>query len=355
MLRPAQAVLAFFLLVSLMISGVVLWPDEPQSPRPPTSPNADQQLIQLLREQKEIQASIAVATEKIAKRLKTIEKSVTPHDSAAPSQPPSLSVMSPSDGGGGSVSVAFPGVMWGLLGLIVTSVGLGSALVYVFNGKWGKAAIAGASGALGFLCTISTPTLFDTKVEKLFNFDFSLPKEIRITGAPSEQSITVYVPQVSSARIEFKCREDFLVGPFPDGYADNNDMKSISPDKVSTAFGPLGLKVTYIIEKLTSNKDPDEINKTLIMVLLIGSADKRALVSTRDLYGSNDGLAQGRALWVQRQMRANPVLTKIPIVTLNSGATIFVEGDSQDKNKSDSVRLAPDRTVRVCSIWQNGL
>jgi hypothetical protein len=281
---------------------------------------------------------------------------------ARPTATPSLSSVSTEDNGSGSVFGSPPSTTSLLaLGFIVASlavtfVGFGLALVYLFDDYYPKkravyAAACGLVGIVGAIGTVKVPTLFGARIEKLFSFEFSLPKEINISGTSSEQSITIYVPEIAAAQIELECANaegKFQIGPFPDGFASRDEMKAVLPDQADKEFDLLNDKINHIIAILTSNRSQNEGKRELVTVLIIGSADKRGLVSTRQLYGSNDGLAQGRARWVQQQMQANAVLHSIPTVTLNSGASLFNVAAG-----NISEHLAPDRSVQVCGLWQH--
>jgi hypothetical protein len=398
-----RAVLAFLLFTGIIACGIMLFPSESPNPQPVPEPprvSPDDSLTQALKDQTKIQQSIADATQKIISHLEAIEALLKPDNNAssptkniqsttdklsteerssslgenvktivdrlssiegmlahstATSSPSSIS----SEGNGsGSVSLAPPSTksLFGLgvtvASLAATIVGFGLALVYLFGGNSRKeAGIAAACGIAGIIGTVTVPTLFGTKIEKLFSFEFSLPKEINISGTSSEQSITIYVPEIAAARIELECANaegKFEVGPFPDGFATRDEMKAVLPDQADKEFGPLKDKTDHIIAILTSNRSQNEGKRELVTVLVIGSADKRGLVSTKQLYGSNDGLAQGRARWVQQQMQANAVLQSIPTITLNSGASLFTVAAG-----NSSEHLAPDRSVQVCGLWQH--
>jgi hypothetical protein len=77
---------------------------------------------------------------------------------------------------------------------------------------------------------------------------------------------------------------------------------------------------------------------------------KRTLVGTIESYRSNVGLAQARAEWVHKILESNAILRAKPIITLNSGPSL-----SLITVANDSEKLALDRAVQVCALWQKKL
>lgn len=199
--------------------------------------------------------------------------------------------------------------------------------------------------------------MFTAKIDKLFTFDISLhPNFERAT--PSQQSITISLPESQSKQVELYCDEpkndnnnNLRVWPFPDGLATRSEAKKLALQNVSAEFDKLKIKIGQIITFLAP---PDVSEKSKIhrniAILLIGSADKRFLDSTKESYASNTGLAHARAEWVMGKLAKNPLLKELPMITLNSGPSLALVSVGNESEK-----LALDRAVQVCVLRENSL
>jgi hypothetical protein len=406
MLKPTQVVFGFLLFISIIAGGVMLFPfeqsDVPASPI--ESPNDHP--TQTPNDQTKLQQSITDATQKIISRLEAIERLLKP-DNNSPSStkniqtiadklstietllkpdnnapptaknvreivdrlstieallkppenpPPSLQISS-----NGSSSATFTYGMKFILALIVLTVTSGFAsIVFLLQNNMQKVRAAGSLFALSGLTLFA----FTVRIDKFVNLELSIPQQPGSVSIPAEQSITIHLPEIQTARIGLDCGDQshsFRIGPFPDGLAAREDMKGATPEQVQAKFGPLDNQIEQVFDKLVpSTAANQDIKDQLITVLLIGSADKRSVVSTKEAYASNEGLAQARAIWVLRELRNletqknNTFLKTIPIITLNSGPSLYPPlyhvkaGDA-------AALLALDRAVQVCALWEKKL
>jgi hypothetical protein len=363
MLRPTQVVFGFLLFISIIAGGAMLFPSEPPDvPAPASVSSGDNPPT--LKDQTKTLESIDKATQAISSRLDAIEKLLkTPGNGT----PPPSSITS-----GGNGSVALSGEMRGLIALTITGLisGLASVVFWV-QGKKGLATTAGLVFALSGL------TLFKINFDKLASFDISFPNS---DGVPTEQSITIYLPEIQTRRAALDCgmqnaedkpgmlnandersENSFRIGPFPDGLATPKAAKRDNPKQADAIFELLKVKINAVADKLASDMRANHDDR-LVAVLLIGSADKRALGTTKEIYASNAGLGHARAIWVAEELQKpkgsnpgpegdNPLLKTIPIITLNSGPSLF----DITAEKSASEQLAPDRSVQVCALWEKKL
>jgi hypothetical protein len=127
--------------------------------------------------------------------------------------------------------------------------------------------------------------------------------------------------------------QPYRVGPFANG---KTDLES-----GATA-------VADLVKRLTGGND----RRTLIGLLLIGSTDKTQLSSrsTRQ-YDTNAGLAQARAEWVRAQLVTSDAFHQLAAAPAGKIAAV-IAGPTQLGFDVDPAKLAIDRAVRVCVLWQ---
>jgi hypothetical protein len=359
MLKPTQVVFGFLLFISIIAGSVTIFSSEP-----PVNGH---------------EAPIAQETQTIIRHLEAIETLLTP-DNNAPSPTKNIQTIadklstietllklpenlppSPPIPSNGSGLATFTYGMKFILALIVLTVTFGFAsVVFLLQDNMRKVRAAGSLFALSGLTLFA----FTVRIDKFVNFEFSIPQQPGSVSIPAEQSITIHLPEIQTARIGLDCGDQghpFRIGPFPDGLATREDMKGATPEQVQAKFGPLDNQIEQVFDKLVpGTAENQDIKDQLITVLLIGSADKRSVVSTKETYASNEGLAQARAIWVLRELRNleikknNTFLKTIPIITLNSGPSLYPPlyhvkaGDA-------AALLALDRAVQVCALWEKKL
>jgi hypothetical protein len=292
-------------------------------------------------------SSTAKNVQTIADELSTIQTLLKP-----PERPPSSPQIASTEAG----SVALTNGMKFLIALIVLTVTSGLAFaVLSLKEDTREAKIAGTLFALSGVTLLA----FTVKIDKLVNFEFSLPHQRESTGIPAEQSITIYLPEIQMTRTVLDCGKkdvgdnSYRIWPFPDGLATIKEVKGTPSTDVRKNFEELEGKIDRVVHDLAQDQEAnqDERDKnSLIAVLLIGSADKRALGATKESYSNNVGLAQARAEWVQQKLEGNAVLQTKPIITLNSGPSLSLIAVA-----NDSAKLAVDRAVQVCAIWEKKL
>jgi hypothetical protein len=151
-------------------------------------------------------------------------------------------------------------------------------------------------------------------------------------------SPTPQPPPPSPAQLEtaFDCGDQdqpYKVGPFVIGKTDLENGATTVAD---------------LVKRLTSGDD----RRSLIGLLLLGSADKTPL-SPRlaQQYASNSGVAQARAEWVRAQLLESDALHRLQAAPVGKIAAL-VAGPTQVGVDVDPAKLAIDRAVRVCVLWQ---
>jgi hypothetical protein len=375
MLRPTQVVFGFLLFISIIAGGVMLFPSE--QPDVPAPPRESPYINPITPKDKTQTQQFAQETQTIIRHLKAIEMLLTP-DNNAPSptkniqtiadklstietllKPPE-SLLPPSKIP--SVSVALPHGLIISVALIVSIAAFAPVLVMYLLRNFSTTKVVSA-GLITGLTAVSGLTLFTAKIDKIFSFEFSLSPQRESVNLPTEQSITLHLPEFQTTETELDCGKQivdnypfsnpFRIGPFPDGLASTAEIKGTPSENVRESFEQLEGKIESVISVLA--QDPEKTQnhkdeKSLIAVLLIGSADKRTLVGTIESYRSNVGLAQARAEWVHKILENNAILRAKPIITLNSGPSL-----SLITVANDSEKLALDRAVQVCALWQKKL
>jgi hypothetical protein len=180
---------------------------------------------------------------------------------------------------------------------------------------------------------------------------------VSVTGKPTKETTTqppisltlivnppaisigpIPLPPPSAAQLEtaFDCGDQdqpYKVGPFVIGKTDLENGTTTVAD---------------LVKRLASGDD----RRSLIGLLLIGSADKTPLSpGLAQQYGSSSGLAQARAEWVRTQLLESDALHRLQVAPAGKIAAV-IAGPTQVGLDVDPAKLAIDRAVRVCVLWQ---
>jgi hypothetical protein len=212
-----------------------------------------------------------------------------------------------------------------------------------FKASIGRITLATIAVEFAVVMTIQIETL------KLFEFRYwrsSADQTFNITFSGSGSGPGTG-PGSVTAQLDIDCsmaqdRADgprMRIGPFPSGLANRED-RGLSPAE-GKFFDGLEKQVLSAAEKFASSGKEGE---RLVALVLVGAADRRNLVSTRKIYGTNHGLAQARSEWVRQELVKHSKLAGTPIVVLSAGPSIFAVVSDQVKD------LELDRAVQICAF-----
>lgn len=232
-----------------------------------------------------------------------------------------------------STSITFQGLLV-LLGAVLTIVFLVVMVVALFlvpEGNVLKKTLIGL-GLFGFISV--GVTVFAINFDVKDGFIVVNVKQVASNGGlggPPSEILVQLAPADPRLDIDCGTERDHVFRPFPEGKAELEDEDAKA-------------KLDEYINSLR-NKIDDK--KRLLGLALIGSADKRPLAPELiKKFGSNAGLAQLRAKWVEDQISATVNFPSPPaILAIYAGPSVLKRG------ASDNDDLATDRAVRVCELW----
>lgn len=124
-------------------------------------------------------------------------------------------------------------------------------------------------------------------------------------------------------------------------------IKSFVTAKHDTCEVPVRDEIKRVVEYINERSKNDDLS----YILLVGDADKRLLgAQSKAIYGSNRGLAQTRANWLDSCIREElpPRLNKIPIL-------VVISGPDNIGSFVPAEKLAEDRCVKIYVGWNKSV
>jgi hypothetical protein len=168
--------------------------------------------------------------------------------------------------------------------------------------------------------------------EKLFGELIAIHFEGGQSSGTTDLRLTV---DLGDSAVNLECPSDHRVGPFADAKSDQLES------------GSLEGKADRIVEALNGRCGQGR----LVALLFVGSADKRELgAAAAEIFGSNAGLAQARAVFLEQLIRKRLVTPHPTMLSLSRGPGISISTRHSSPPQTSRV-LSGDRHVQVCEIW----
>jgi hypothetical protein len=208
-----------------------------------------------------------------------------------------------------------------LCGLVPGGIGL---LIWAAVGEKsaGTRLAAGLAGvaSLAISAPLSGHLIKDLKFDTLFKID-QLTFALNVTKASG--------PDLPEEHLAAAAKFVGCVGNFPTGKATMEEDPKL--ERCDAKQGSQVKAIQYEIDRL---------DKNLVAVVLIGSADRQPLSGKlRFLYDSNMGLARRRAEWVSGQL-------KLPLRPL-----VLTTGPRATEDSASLVQLAADPSLAIWALW----
>ncbi|MET0068488.1 MAG: hypothetical protein ABW096_00510 [Candidatus Thiodiazotropha sp.] len=222
---------------------------------------------------------------------------------------------------------------WSLT-LILTCFLITILLVGVWVAKYKREQPATKWGVSALFCAVLTGFFtVNASLVGEWSITFLSIHPIKDENLATANETTIALSIRDSSSYMASCPEQYAIGPFVQGEV--NKLES-------------GKSISSIVDYIVS--DIAKTTKKTILLIIIGSADRVGLKpSLLQIYGSNAGLAQARAVKVKQLIEKKYDHSNTAVLALSSGPSVTINDVPANNLENDMVSL--DRVVRICSIY----